>query len=347
MDRIRCGVIGYGNIGRRHVEEILDNTNLELVAVCDPKPEVEGWVNALPKARNHIEYYKNYKYMLNDYTLGLDLVSICTPNYLHWTMSVDALETRINVLCEKPMALTKEHCEVMIHTAMKYNKKLFIVKQNRYNAPIVEIMKNRQYLGNLYFATANCFWNRNMDYYKSSKWKGRKELEGGALYTQFSHFVDALLYLKGSKPDAIFGSIVNLKHGYLSIDDSGVVIMKFNDKSTIVLNFTNNAYNKNMESSITLFFDHGTLKIGGQYLNILEYNESDVNIEIPNSVIKPNVYGTKYIGSAANHKQVYQDVTSVLNNDMSVPVTGIEGMRSIEVIEAAYKSSKYNKPVEL
>ena len=347
MDKIKCGVIGYGNIGRRHVEEILDNPDLELVAVCDPKPVVEGWVNALPKVKNIVNYYENYKYMLDDYTSSLDLISICTPNYLHWTMTVDALETGINVLCEKPMAISKRHCEIMIHMAMKNNKKLFVVKQNRYNAPIVEVIKHKSKLGNLYFAVANCFWNRNKDYYETSKWKGKKQFEGGALYTQFSHFIDALLYVKNARPKVVQANVTNLQHKYLDIDDSGTIIMKFDDESIIILNYTNNSYERNMESSITLFFDNGTLKIGGQYLNILEYNQSNIKIEIPESTIKPNIYGTGYIGSAANHKQVYQDIVSTFKQNSSIPVTGIEGMWTVEVIEAAYESTDYHKPIKL
>ena len=227
----------------------------------------------------------------------------------------------------------------MIHSALKENKKLFIVKQNRYNPPIVAVKKmiDEKRLGKLFYIVVNCFWNRNGNYYSKSSWKGIKKRDGGALFTQFSHFIDLMLMFAGTV-ETVHTVASNFNHPDIDIEDTGTVTMKFSNGMIGALNFTNCAYQKNMEGSITIFAEKGTVKIGGQYLNELEYQSID-GAEIPdlNVATSPNDYGT-YQGTMSNHDKVYENVVDSLTNGGKVAVSGIEGMWTTEVIEAAYRS---------
>ncbi len=332
--KIKFGIIGFGAIGPRHKDKIDNNENAELVAICDIDEKQFDKLNG-----NSIKLFNNYHDMLK--IKEIDVVSICTPNDLHSPMTIDALNASKNVLCEKPMALSAKECKNMVHTSLKENKKLFIVKQNRYNPPI-EAVKNlieQDKLGRLYSIVVNCFWNRNNGYYENSSWRGLKNKDGGALFTQFSHFIDLMLVFGGSV-DSVFTVANNYCHPNIEIEDTGVMTVNFSNGVIGSLNFTNNAYKNNMEGSITIFAEKGTVKIGGQYLNELEYQRlNGIKIHQSKWQTKPNDYGT-YKGTMSNHDKVYQNVIDSLMNGGKVAVNGIDGMATTEVIEAAYKSVK-------
>ena len=329
---VKFGIIGFGAIGPRHKEKIDDNEQAELIAVCDiDEKRLE------PLSGNCVKVFKDYREMLK--LKAIDVISICTPNHLHAEMTTEALKAGKHVLCEKPMALTSKECKIMVHTALRENKKLFIVKQNRYNPPVMSVKRliDDKKLGKVYYIVVNCFWNRSNGYYANSNWKGSRIKDGGALFTQFSHFVDLILMFGGSV-ESVYTMAHNFNHPEIEIEDTGVVSLKFSDGTIGSINFTNCAYRKNMEGSITIFAEKGTIKIGGQYLNKLEYQqiegEAITDLEIS---AKPNDYGD-YQGSMSNHDKVYDNVIDSLTNGGKVAVSGIEGMWTTEVIEAAYKS---------
>lgn len=330
--KIRFGIIGFGAIGPRHKDKIEQTENAEIVAVCDVDESRRN-----KAAGNGVLLFADYKEMLK--LSSLDVVSVCTPNDLHAPMSIDALRAGKHVLCEKPMALTAKDCKAMVHTSLRENRKLFIVKQNRYNPPILAVKNliDENRLGKLFYIVVNCFWNRNNGYYEHSSWRGIKSRDGGALFTQFSHFIDLMLMFAGSV-ESVYTIANNFLHPNLDIEDTGVVSVKFSNGIIGSLNFTNNAYKANMEGSITIFAEKGTIKIGGQYLNKLEYQRLDGEA-IPelDEVVRPNDYGT-YQGSMSNHDKVYKNVVDSLNNGGKVAVNGIDGMETTEFIEAAYQS---------
>ncbi len=217
----------------------------------------------------------------------LDVVSVCTPNGLHAEHSIEALKSGKHVLCEKPMALSVSDCTAMINAAERANKRLFIVKQNRFNPPVMAVkdLIDQGKLGKIYSVQLNCFWNRNADYYKNS-WKGTKDLDGGTLYTQFSHFIDLLYWFLGDVKslNAFTG---NFDHqGLIEFEDTGVVTLEFLNGAIGTINYTVNAFKKNMEGSLTIFAEKGTIKIGGQYLNELEYQslEGDPISDLPPAI---------------------------------------------------------------
>ena len=329
----RFGIVGCGRIAQRHAEHIVKVG--QLTAVCDTD---------IAKAKTLGDQYGAQSFGSLEEMLGalpdLDIISVCTPNGLHAAHSIQALKAGMHVLCEKPMALSVKDCSAMIHAAERANKRLFIVKQNRFNPPVMAVKEliDQGKLGKIYSVQLNCFWNRNADYYKNS-WKGTKELDGGTLYTQFSHFIDLLYWFLGDV-ESLDAHIGNYDHqGLIEFEDTGVVILKFLNGAIGTINYTVNAYKKNMEGSLTLFAEKGTVKIGGQYLNELEDQSLDGN---PISNLPPgnppNNYG-QYFGSMSNHDKVYQNLVDVLSGQGAIATSGMEGLKTVEIIEKIYKSA--------
>lgn len=327
---IKFGIIGCGNIGKRHIE--LASKMGELIGVCDNKHE---------RADELADFYACNRYYDIEglLTSEAEVISICTPNYLHYEHTIKSLIAGKNVLVEKPMALKTSHCFEMIDTAKRQNKKLFVVKQNRFNPPVVALKKclDERKLGEILSFQVNCFWNRNENYYRDSDWKGNLRKDGGTLFTQFSHFIDLITWFFGDGFSVKSYRINNNHHGVIEFEDSGVVILsKYGLIGT--LNYTVNSYNKNMEGSITVFGEKGTVKVGGQYLNKMEYYSVDDNdnpIHLPDSVL-PNNYGT-YQGSSSNHDKVYKNVIEVLMKIGNVAVNGYDGLKTVQLIEDIYK----------
>jgi UDP-N-acetyl-2-amino-2-deoxyglucuronate dehydrogenase len=333
-DRFKFAIVGCGRIAQRHAEHI--SKQGKLVAVCDGVTE---------KAKSLADKYSAAAYNNIDELLKHherpDVVAICTPNGLHAEHSIKALKAGFHVLCEKPMALTVRDCGEMINAAERANKRLFIVKQNRFNPPVAEVKKiiDEGRLGKIFSIQLNCFWNRNNEYYQNS-WKGTKDLDGGTLFTQFSHFIDLLFWMIGDVKE-VKGYIGNYNHrGIIEFEDTGVVILKFYNGAIGTINYTVNSFQKNMEGSLTIFGEKGVVKIGGQYLNELEYQNIE-NYKIGNLPPgnPPNNYG-QYVGSMSNHDKVYQNVIEVLNGNGIIATNGFEGLKTVEIIGKIYSGAE-------
>jgi predicted dehydrogenase len=239
------------------------------------------------------------------------------------------------------MALTVYECGEMIKAAERANKRLFAIKQNRFNPP-VEAVKNimdEGRLGKIYSLQLSCFWNRNTDYYKDS-WKGTLALDGGTLFTQFSHFIDLLYWMIGDVKH-VEAYMANFAHkGIIEFEDTGVVILEFFNGVIGTVNYTVNSYQKNMEGSLTIFGEKGTVKIGGQYLNELEYqNIEGYTIENLPEGNRANNYGN-YQGSMSNHDKVYDNLIEVLQNNAAISTSSFEGLKTVEIIEKIYQSAQ-------
>jgi UDP-N-acetyl-2-amino-2-deoxyglucuronate dehydrogenase len=333
MNKIRFAIIGCGRIAQRHAGHI--SSRGILMAVCDV---VKEKADELAKAYNARAYY-SINDLLKEET-GLDVVSVCTPNGLHAEHSIKALKAGYHVLCEKPMALCVTDCEKMISAADETGKRLFIIKQNRYNPPVVAVKKalDEGRLGKIYSIQLNCFWNRGADYYENS-WKGTMKLDGGTLYTQFSHFIDLLYWMVGDVKN-VQSLLANYAHrGMIEFEDTGVVILEFANGAIGTINYTVNSHVKNMEGSLTIFGEKGTVKIGGQYLNELEYqNIQDYTIHtLPGGNIANN-YGS-YQGSMSNHDKVYDNLIDVLQYNGTITTSAWEGLKTVAFIEKIYSSA--------
>ena len=266
---------------------------------------------------------------------------VCTPNGLHAAHSILAMQAGCHVLCEKPMAIKSSDCLAMIDAAEKAGRKLFIVKQNRFNPPVVAVKKilEENKLGSIYSVQLNCFWNRDEQYYKNS-WKGTLSMDGGILFTQFSHFIDLLYWLLGDVKEvkAIRKNFAHKKS--IEFEDAGVALLEFENGIIGSINYTVNSYKKNMEGSFTIFGEKGTVKIGGQYLNELEYQQiSDVVIDDLPIGNKANNYGF-YEGSMSNHDKVYQNLVDVLQNNAAISAGSYDGLKTVQIIEKIYSASQ-------
>lgn len=331
---IKFAIVGCGRIAQRHAEYI--SKRGQLVAVCDV---VEDKAQQLATTYG-AKAYTSYADMLA-HEPSIDVIAVCSPNGLHAQHAIDGLKAGFHVLCEKPMGLSVKECGEMMQTAERSNKRLFAIKQNRYNPPVAavkEIIEDGK-LGKVLSVQLSCFWNRNTDYYANS-WKGTKDLDGGTLFTQFSHFIDLLYWLIGDVEE-VAAYMGNFAHeGIIEFEDTGVVILKFTNGAIGTVNYTVNSFDKNMEGSLTIFGEKGTVKIGGQYLNELEYQQiQDYRIENLPEGNKANNYGN-YTGSMSNHDKVYDNLIEVLTHNAPITTSSYEGMKTVEIIEKIYRAAK-------
>jgi UDP-N-acetyl-2-amino-2-deoxyglucuronate dehydrogenase len=331
---IGFAVVGCGRIGERHAGHAGDYG--QLAAVCDV---VEEKASSIAKAHG-ARAFTDIGDMLENCRKAVDVVVVCTPNGLHAEHTIKAFQSGYHVICEKPMALSVHDCGEMIKAGERANKRLFVVKQNRYNPPVehLKTLLETGKLGRIYSAHLNCFWNRNDTYYADG-WKGTMAMDGGTLYTQFSHFIDLLYWLIGDVRD-VYAMTNNFMHKQsVEFEDTGVAILRFHNGCLGSVSFTINSYGKNMEGSLTLFCEKGTIKIGGQYLNEIEYE----NVE----GMKPtqlrqgrtaNDYGF-YQGSMSNHQDVYANVVRVLTDQGTIGTVGFEGLKTVEIIDKIYRAA--------
>ncbi len=335
MTSLKFAVIGLGNIGKRHVQALYDTSQAELVAVCDID---ETKCKSDAKVCKDIKFYKDYTKLLAN--SDADIVCIASPHGLHAQMAIDCMRAGKHVIVEKPMALTIEDCDEMNKVSKETNKKLFVVKQNRFNKPIIVTTKalEEKRLGKIYMVQCNVFWNRGEEYYSDSDWRGIKELEGGALHTQVSHFLDLLIWWFGDLEQA--KSIIETVHHKIEIEDVGVSSLKFETGVIGSLSWTTNVYNKNFEGSITIIGEKGTIKIGGKYLNNIDYWDvksypMPLDVDFNDS---GNDYST-YHGTAANHDTMIKEIINHFTKKRKGVVEGREGEKTVKATELIYEST--------
>jgi len=329
---IKFGIVGCGHIGKRHAEMIVRNEEAELVALCDV---VSG--DKLNVDHFNVPLYSTVDEMLEKHP-EIDVVNVCSPNGYHAEHSLAALEQGKHVVCEKPMALSKVKCEAIIFKALQKSKQVFSVMQNRYSPPSewIKGIIEQKILGDMYMVQVNCYWNRDARYYKKGNWKGTSYLDGGTLFTQFSHFVDIMYWLFGDITD-IKGNFHDFSHkDSTDFEDSGMVHFNFVNGGMGSLNYSTAIWDKNLESSMTIIAENGSVKIGGQYMNKVEYCHID-GYEMPElaEVNPANDYGA-YKGSAANHHYIIENVVDNLRGRTPISTNALEGMKVVEIIERIY-----------
>ena len=336
--KIRCAVVGCGHMGKRHAEMVKREEGAELVALCDIRPQEELGIENYP-----VPFYSNLTDLLQA-GLDLDVINICVPNGLHAQLAIQALETGHHVVIEKPMALTLADAEKVVYTSLKYRKQVFCVMQNRYSPPSVWIkeMVESGRLGKIYMVQLNCYWNRDDRYYKPGGWHGDAQLDGGTLFTQFSHFIDIMYWL--------FGDICNIQARFAdfnhqhstAFEDSGFVNFSFVNGGMGCLNYSTAVWDKNMESSMLIIAENGSVKIGGQYMNEVEYcHIKDYDMPELAPTNPGNDYGP-YKGSAQNHNFVIRNVVNVLSGKPGEMITTnvLEGMKVVDIIQRIYAEKK-------
>ena len=304
MSKIKFAVIGQGHIGKRHAEMIRRNNSCELIAVCDVLSKEKLGLDNLQE-----KYYNSVDDMLSAHP-EIEVVNICTPNGLHATHALKALDTNKHVVVEKPMALSKSDCEKII-----YKKKV---------------------IGDIYMVQLNCYWNRDDRYYKPGNWKGTQDLDGGTLFTQFSHWIDIMYW--------IFGDITNIQAKFADFthqkstdfEDSGFVSFDFVNGGMGCINYSTAVWDKNLESSLTIVGSNGSIKVGGQYMDQIEVcNIKDYKMPELAETNPANDYGS-YKGSANNHNFVIENVIDTLNGINKISTNALEGLKVVDIIERIY-----------
>ena len=335
MNKIRFAIIGCGRIAERHAIHI--HAYGQLVAVCDV---VQTKAIAIATKYEAVCFFQPEE--LLSAKLEIDVIVICTPNGLHAQHAIQALNKGFHVLVEKPMALSKMDCERMIDSANKSGKQLFTVVQNRFNPPVMAVKKalTQNAFEKISSIQLTCFWNRNNDYYKDS-WKGTKNLDGGILFTQFSHFIDLLYWFFGDVK-SVAALTNNADHSdNIEIEDCGVALLEFENGIIGTINFSVNSFDKNREGSLTILGEKGTVKIGGEYLNTIEYAQfANYVLEMETATGEANDYGS-YKGSMSNHDKVYGNLIDTLQTGTHFYANAFEGLKTVEIIERIY--SKANK----
>lgn len=336
MSKIKFAVIGQGHIGKRHAEMLRRNTDCELVAVCDVLPKEKLGLNDLKE-----EFFSSIDEMFSSHP-GIEVVNICTPNGLHSEQALKAIEAGKHVVIEKPMALHRQDCEKIIYKALQMHKQVFCVMQNRYSPPskwIKEIVE-KKIIGEVFMVQLNCYWNRDDRYYKKGGWKGTQDLDGGTLFTQFSHFIDIMYWVFGDITDlqTKFGDFTH--RDLTEFEDSGFVNFRFVNGGMGGMNYSTAVWDKNLESSITVIGSNGSVKIGGQYMDKVEYCHIK-NYTMPElePTAPANDYGG-YKGSANNHQFVIQNVADTLNGKTRISTNAMEGMKVVDIIERIYSFRK-------
>lgn len=333
-DKIKFAVLGFGHIGKRHAEEIIAHVDAELVAIIDEDSEV---------LRNALNIYSVpiFNSIIDFLASGInaDIINICTPNGWHIPHAIHAVENDFHVLIEKPAGLRKAECEELLAIAKEKSKHTFCVLQNRYSPPsqlLKQVVENNS-LGKILWVEVSCYWNRDERYYKKGNWRGTLDLDGGTLYTQFSHFVDLLYWVFGSIKN-INGYMTNGNHqNSIEFEDTGTFNFEFQKEGAGVFNYSTSVYGANMESSFIVLGEKGSLKIGGQYMDKLEFFKVQ-DMEKPSLPIgaEPNQYGS-YQGSANNHSIVMDNVVKALKGKSYEIANLAEAMQSVGMIEDIYK----------
>ena len=331
---LKFAVVGLGHIGKRHAEMVRRQEGCELVAGCDLRLREELEI------ADDFAFFSDIQAMLTAHP-EVDVVCICTPNGCHAEQALLALDHNHHVVVEKPMALSRRDGEAVLFKALAVGKQVFCVMQNRYSPPSIWLkeMVDSDILGRIHMVQVNCFWNRDDRYYGKIPWKGTLDLDGGTLFTQFSHFIDILYWLFGDI-HSIQSRFADFAHAdNTDFEDSGLVTFDFVKGGMGTLQFSTAVALSNFESSLTIVAEKGTIKVGGQYMNEVEYChiEGYTMPELPPSN-PANDYG-HYKGSAANHGYVFENVLDTLRGEGSISTNGLEGLKVVDIIERIYAAS--------
>lgn len=342
---MRYGLIGCGRISPNHIAAALEN-ELEIVAICDVVEEKMDEMVQQFNLPGSVKKYVDYNEMI--LKEDLDLVAICTESGNHASIALDCIEHNVNLIIEKPIALSLADADRIIEASKEKNVKVCACHQNRFNKSIQKIreaMENGRF-GRLLHGTAHIRWNRGQEYYTQAPWRGTWEQDGGALMNQCIHNIDLLRWMMGNEIKEVFGMTANLKHDFIEAEDLGMALIHFENGSYGMIEGTTNIFPKNLEETLYLFGESGTVKAGGKSVNLIEewlFNDSvDSADEVKEKYQEnpPSVYGF-------GHIPLYADVIESVEKDRMPYVTAEDGRRALELVLAIYKSAAEGIPVKL
>lgn len=338
--KIRIAIVGCGRISKNHFGSVEKHKeNLELVAICDINPDT---------LKQHEEQYQVKGYLSLEEMLGaenIDLISICTPSGIHPEQTILAAQNGVHVMTEKPMATRWQDGMSMVRACDDASVRLFVVKQNRRNTTL-QLLKHaieEKRFGRIHMVHINVFWTRPQSYYDQAKWRGTWELDGGAFMNQASHYVDLIDWLIGPVADiqAMTGTLAR----DIEVEDSGVMNIRWRNGALGSMSITMLAYPKNIEGSITMLGEKGTVRIGGVAVNEIQRWEFQDELDCDRDIKDANYETMSVYGFG--HPLYYENVIDVMRGEAEPETDGREGLKSLEIIIAAYLSARDRKTVSL
>ncbi|PLT36025.1 Gfo/Idh/MocA family protein [Bacillus sp. V5-8f] len=336
---IRFAIVGCGHIAKKHAEAITNSEGASLVAVCDTvedkmKPFVEEY---------NIKGYTSLEELLQ--SPDVDVINICTPSGYHANIAVQAAEAKKHIVVEKPIALTIEDTDRIINACNENGVKLAVVHPNRFRPALIKLknlMKEGRF-GKLSHANATVRWNRNQAYYEQAPWRGTKSLDGGVLMNQAIHNLDLLVWLMGDIEEVYSMDATRLRD--IEAEDVSTGVVRFKNGALGVIEAAVTIYPKNFEESISIFGEHGTIKIGGQNANFIEHlvmeGLSEEDVEALKAEIKADPFGKP------GHQAIMEDMVLAIKNNREPVVTGEDGKRALQLVISLYESAASRKPVVL
>ena len=344
---MKYALIGCGRIAANHIKAVMNN-QLELVAACDIVPEkIEALLAKYGLEKDtSIARYTDYKVMLAEHA-ELELIAIATESGLHAQIALECIDAGIHVIIEKPMAMSMADADEIVRRSKEKGVEVCACHQNRFN---VAVQKTRQALeagrfGRLSHGSVHVRWNRNRAYYEQAPWRGTWAQDGGCLMNQCIHGIDLLRWMMGDEVEEVYGVTRQQFHGYLEAEDVGMAVVKFRNGAIGTIEGTTNVYPKNLEETLYLFGETGTVKVGGTSTNNLDVWEfaDETEADKANKGLEEqtsNVYGN-------GHTSLYADMIEAINTGRKPYVDVVAGRNALEMVLAVYKSVKTGQPVKL
>ena len=341
---MKYAVIGCGRISPNHIVAA-QNNHLEIVALCDIVPDNMKDKMLKHKLSAEVKQYTDYHRMLEE--VKPELVAIATESGKHAQIALDCIEAGCNLIIEKPIALSLKDADAIIEKAKEKNVKVCACHQNRFNKSVLKIREaiEMHRFGRLYYGTAHIRWARDYEYYARAKWRGTWEQDGGALMNQCIHDIDLLRWMMGDEVEEVIGFTDRLKHDYIEAEDLGLALIRFKNGSYGIVEGTTNVYPKNLEETLYIFGEKGTVKAGGEAVNIIEEWRFSDYLDDPEEIKKechenpPNIYGF-------GHSKLYKDVVQAIEENRAPYVDAEAGRRALEMVLAIYEAAYTGQPVK-
>lgn len=343
---MKYALIGCGRIATNHMKAAINN-NLEIAAVCDVIPDKTEELLEKHGLRNEssIKRYEDYKKMIAE--IKPELISIATESGIHAEIALYCIEKGVNLIIEKPMAMSIEDADKIIRLSEEKGVKVSACHQNRFNIAVQQLRKavEEGRFGKLSHGSIHVRWNRNESYYTQAPWRGTWAQDGGALMNQCIHGIDLLRWMMGDEIEEIYGATRQQFHDYIEAEDVGMAVVKFKNGAIGTIEGTTNVYPKNLEETLYIFGENGTVKIGGTSTNNIDVWDfaDETEADSKNKGLKEetsNVYGN-------GHTSLFADVIEAIENDRKPYVDAVAGRNALEVVLSIYKSQKTGRPVEL
>ncbi len=337
-------LIGCGRISPNHIAAA-KSSGLEIAGLCDQNPDMMK-DKALAFHLENVHQYTDYHEMLEKEKP--ELAAVATESGRHAAIALDCIKAGCHLIIEKPIALSLADADAVIHAARERGVRVCASHQNRFNKSVQKIreaVENKRF-GRMFYGTAHIRWCRDREYYSRAAWRGTWEQDGGALMNQCIHNIDLLRWMMGDEAEEVIGITDRLNHPYIEAEDLGIALVKFKNGSYGIIEGTTDLYPKNLEETLYLFGEKGTVKAGGQSVNRIEEWRFSDGLDDPQKVMKefgedpPNVYGY-------GHTPLYADVIDAIKNNREPYVNGEAGKRALELVLAVYKSAAEGRPVKL